>query len=141
MTFPFLFVKTNSFGHHVIRNFFTSMGDINQYFDLEPFRKSRNEFRNETHRHSGCHYEQLLNWHIIGTTIRIKVLIRICKCRPQKDKSHFLGRKTIQFLEIKDGVEAHFDDRCHFNEPSAIKGEREFRKVCYCERPHLSYLR
>lgn len=117
------------------------MDDINQYFDLEPFQKCRNDFRNETHYNPECHYEQLLNWHIVGTTIGIKVLIRICKCRSQEDRSLFLCRQRIKFSEIKNGIEMHFDEGCHFNEQSAIRGEREFRKVCYCKRPQLSYLR
>lgn len=117
------------------------MGDINKYFNEEPFRKSRNEFQTEIHNHSGCYYEPLVDWIIIGTNVKIKVLIRICKCGQQTNRERYLNKTIILFSEYGDGVEAHFDDRCEFIEPAAINGVRKFRKVCYCQRPQLSYLR
>ena len=117
------------------------MGDINIYYVNEAFLKARTEFITEKHRHPDCYYEHRLNWYIVGTNIGIKVLIRVCVCGLQTHRGKFLSRNEIYFAELGDGIEFHFDDRCRFDEPTEINGNRQFRKVCYCHRPQLSYMR
>ena len=118
------------------------MGDINTFFDKEPFVKSRNEYKTETHYHPLCYYHELFDWYIDGTNIKVKILIRICYCRPNSDRTVFLQRKSIAFFEIGNGVECHFHTRCQFNEQqSNTDQQRNFRKMCHCRRPEPSALR
>lgn len=115
------------------------MSEINLYFHLEPFRKSREDFKREYHTSKKCRYEYLDGWCISGTLIRVKILIRICDCN-HTDRRKFVKRTSILFSEIGDGVEAHFDDECHFHLPDT-EDSREFRKNCFCGRSFATDIR
>lgn len=125
------------------------MGSINDFFDEEPFVQCRIRFQEEIHTKSGCHYEPLFDWCIVGTNIRVKILIRICICGMETDRRTFLERTSILFSEIGDGVECHFNDACTFKEPDLQIGIpdfrkneiRKFRKACHCTRAKLSNIR
>ena len=111
-----------------------------QYLDKEPFRKSRDEFQTELHTKSGCYYKKLFGWRIVGTSVKLTILIRVCDCRRQTNREGYLKNTVINLSEYGDGLEARFDERCRFQEPELHDGIREFRKVCYCPRPQLSML-
>ena len=137
------FAQNHYWYNAAVRNHLTNMGDINTFFDKAPFEKSRIEYKTETHCHPSCYYHELFDWHIVGTNIKVKILIRICYCRLNSDRTVFLQRKSISFFEIGNGVECHFDTRCHFNEQQSntTDQQRHFRKMCYCRRPQASALR
>ena len=116
------------------------MADINYFFDETPFVKSRNEFQSEEHYSSACCYKYLYNWVIRGTYISIKIFIRICVCGRFTNRNSFSNRTTIHFSEVGDGVEAHFNDSCTFQDASSNQG-KSFRKKCYCQRPFATALR
>lgn len=117
------------------------MADINAFFYKQPFVKSRQEFLTEEHSNPQCCYEYLYNWVITETNISIKVFIRICRCGKYTSRDEFLSRNSISFVEYGDGVEAHFNNACNFHVTPAYKGERTFRKNCYCKRSLATALR
>ena len=126
------------FRRQIVREYISIMADIND----EAFQKSQCEFQDETHTQHGCQYQSFyMNKRIRGTNIRIKVLIRICKCGKQTNREAFLDRKNIELWEVGDGVEFHLDNRCKYYEPKGSAGSvREFLKECYC-KPQQAMLR
>lgn len=123
------------------QDIFSIMEEINQYFGEEPFRKSRDEFQTELHMNPSCSYKKLFDCQIIGTSVKLTILIRVCFCRNQTNREDYLNKTVIYFSEIGDGVEAHFNEECEFIESDLPNGIRKFRKVCYCQRPQCSTLR
>lgn len=110
-------------------------GDINDPLNtvLRRLRRHQSEIHDLL-----CEYKQLDNWVIAGTKFYIYILVRVCGCKQQSDKSHMLERTRIEFEELGDGVEMHLDRQCRFTLIRSPTEGNKLEKVCSCPKHDIN---